>query len=144
MYCVAKSTALCIIHHGVSVLREHPVSESIRFLTGPELSQVIRDYEALCGLPYCGGGIDGTFMPIVKPTDFGDSYWCYKHFCAIILLGCVDARGIFTSVNSGRPGSVGDLHIQTFCVVAEYHQWKVVVCSAKANWFSGCQTFSCR
>ena len=30
-------------------------------------------------------------MPIVKPTDFGNSYWCYKHFCAIIVLGCVDA-----------------------------------------------------
>ena len=24
------------------------------------------------------------------------------------MLGCVDARRIFTSVNSGRPGSVGD------------------------------------
>ena len=24
------------------------------------------------------------------------------------MLGCVDARGIFISVNSGRPGSVGD------------------------------------
>ena len=49
MYCVGKSTALCIVHHGVSVLREHLVPESIRFPTGPELSQVIRDFEALCG-----------------------------------------------------------------------------------------------
>lgn len=108
IYCVGKSTAVCIVHLGVSVPREHLVPESILFPTGPELSQVICDFEALCGLPCCGGAIDGTFMPIVKPTNFGDSYWCYKHFCAIIVLGCVDARGIFTSVNSGRPGSVGD------------------------------------
>ena len=43
-----------------------------------------------------------------KPSKFGDSYYCYKRFHSIIVLGCVDARGIFISVNSGQPGSVGD------------------------------------
>ena len=47
-------------------------------------------------------------MPIKKPAEYGDTYFCYKHFNAIIVLGCVDARGIFTYVNAGRPGSVGD------------------------------------
>ena len=42
-----------------------------------------------------------------EPSDFGDTYFCYK-FIAIIVLACVDARGIFTYVNAGRPGSVGD------------------------------------
>ena len=66
------------------------------------------DFESLCGLPCCGGAIDSTFMPIKKPSDFGDTYYCYKHFTAIIVLGCVDAQDIFTYVNAGRPGSVGD------------------------------------
>ena len=43
-----------------------------------------------------------------KPSEFGDTYFCYKKFTAIIVLACVDARGIFTYVNAGRPGSVGD------------------------------------
>ena len=64
------------------------------------------DSQSLCGLPCCGGALDGTFMPIKTPSDFGDTYYCYKHF--IIVLGCVDARGIFTYVNVGRPGTVGD------------------------------------
>ena len=64
--------------------------------------------ESLCGLPCCGGAIDGTFMPIKKPSDFSDIYYCYKPFTATIVLGCVDARGIFAYVNAGRPGSVGD------------------------------------
>ena len=46
--------------------------------------------------------------PIKKPYEFGDTYFCYKKFCAILVLGCVGARGIFTYVNAGRPGSVGD------------------------------------
>ena len=41
-----------------------------------------------------------------QSSDFGDTYYCYKHFTAIIGLGCVDAQGIY--VNAGRPGSVGD------------------------------------
>ena len=55
-----------------------------------------------------GIALDGTFMSIKKPAEYGDTYFCYKHFNAIIVLGCVDARGIFTYVNAGRQGSVGD------------------------------------
>ena len=64
------------------------------------------DFEALCGLPCCGGALDGTFMPIKKPADFGETYFCYKKFAAIIVLAYVNARGIFTYINAGRPGSV--------------------------------------
>ena len=81
---------------------------AIRFPTGLELEQVLVDFEALCGLPCCGGALDGSFMPIKKPAEYGHAYFCYKQFNAIIILGCVDARGIFTYVNAGRPGSVGD------------------------------------
>ena len=43
-------------------------------------------------------------MRTEKPLKFGE------RFHSIIILACVDARGIFTSVNSGGrgPGSVGD------------------------------------
>lgn len=108
LYRVAKSTVVSIVHEGVDTLRHWLVPESILFPTGEELTQVISDFEALCGLPQCGGALDGTFMQIRKPSEFGDTYYCYKRFHSIIILGCVDARGIFTSVNSGRPGSVGD------------------------------------
>ena len=47
-------------------------------------------------------------MVCKKPEEVGDTRFCYKKFCAIIVLGCVDAGGIFTYVNAGRPGSVGD------------------------------------
>ena len=66
------------------------------------------DFQDLVCLPCCGGAVDGTFMHIRKPTAHGDSYWCYKHFTAILVLGVIDARGIFTYVKAGTPGSAGD------------------------------------
>ena len=77
------------------------------------------DFEALCGLPCCGGTLNGTFMPIKKPAEFGDTYFCHKKFTAIIILECVDARGIFTYVNAGRPGSVGDLYTYRHSVMCQ-------------------------
>ena len=108
LYGIGKSTVVALVHQGIAILRERLFHDAIKFPTGPELEQVIVDFESLCGLPCCGSALDGTFMPIKKPSEFGDTYYCYKHFNAIIVLGCVDARGIFTYVNAGRPGSVGD------------------------------------
>ncbi len=108
LYAIRKSTVVAVVQQGIDVLRLKLVPEAIRFSTGSELEQVMVDFEALCGLPCCGGALDGTFMPIKKPAEYGHTYFCYKRFNAIIVLGCVDARGIFTYVNSGQPGSVGD------------------------------------
>ena len=108
LYAVGKATVVAIVHDMVSILRQKLVPDSIKFPAGQELNQVIIDFQELCGVPMCAGALDGTFMAIKKPTHFGDTYFCYKKFTAIIVLGCVDARGIFTYVNAGRPGSVGD------------------------------------
>ena len=66
VYAVGKSTVATIVHEGVTILRERLVPEVILFLTGQELDQVMVDFEALCGLPYCGGTLDGTFMSMKK------------------------------------------------------------------------------
>ena len=52
--------------------------------------------------------MDGTFMAMKKPSDFGDTYFDNKKFIAFIVLACMDARGIFMYVNTGRLGSVAD------------------------------------
>ena len=101
LYAIGKSTVVAVVYQGIDVLHVKLVPEAIRFPTGSELEQVMVDFEALCGLPCCGGALDGTFMPIKKPAEYGYTYFCYKRFNAIIVLGCVDASGIFTYVNSG-------------------------------------------
>ena len=119
MYAIGKSTVAAVVHESVTILRERLVPEVIRFPTGQELERVMVDFEALCGLPCCGGALDGTFMPMKKPSEFGDTYFCYKKFIAIIVLGCVDARGIFTYVNAGRPGSVGDSYTYRHSIMSQ-------------------------
>ena len=85
LHAVAKSTAVSIFHEGVTVLPQHLVPASIKFPSGAELEQVMIDLESLCGLPMCAGAIDGTFMEIKKPSEFGDTYYCYKHIMAIMV-----------------------------------------------------------
>ena len=74
------------------------------------------DFECLsakpgkAGLPLCAGAMDGTFMKILKPSLWGNSYYCYKSFIAIVILAVVDARCIFTYIDAGRAGSMGDAY----------------------------------
>ena len=57
LYAIGKSTVVAVVHQGVDVLRAKFVPEAIRFPTGSELDQVMVDFEALCGLPCCGGAL---------------------------------------------------------------------------------------
>ena len=50
-YAIGKSTLAAIVHDGIIILRDKLVTEAIRFPTGPQLDQVMIDFEALCGLP---------------------------------------------------------------------------------------------
>ena len=108
MHALAKSTVITVVHQGIDILHERLTPNAILFSMASELQQVMVDFEALCGLPCCAGALDGMFMPIKKTEEFGDTYICYKKFCAILVLACVDARGIFLYVHAERPGSVSD------------------------------------
>lgn len=88
------------------LLREEFVREQIIFRRD---TAGIADLTSGFTLPQCVGAIDGCFIPIKRPYGpNGAKYWCYKQKDAIILLGVVDARGCFTYVHVGYPGSVGD------------------------------------
>ncbi|XP_065196177.1 uncharacterized protein LOC135827649 [Sycon ciliatum] len=109
VYAVGKSTAVEMVHSTVTILLQRMVKKSIRFPEGDELKRVMLEFGELAHLERCAGAIDGTFMKIKKPhIPYADSYWCYKKYCSIIILGTVDACGIFTNVNAGRAGSAGD------------------------------------
>ncbi|XP_065190870.1 putative nuclease HARBI1 [Sycon ciliatum] len=108
-YGIGTSTVSGIIQDALAAFRALlPVV--CQFPTEEELRQTMADFEHLCHMPGCGGALDGTFMKILKPVRHGDSYYCYKQYPAIVVLLCVDARGIITYINAGRPGSMGDAY----------------------------------
>ena len=130
LYAIGKSTAVSIVHHTISVLCSKVVTRSIRFPEGAQVRRTMQEFEELCHLERCAGAVDGTFMKINKPkVDFADSYWCYKKHCAIIILGTVDACGIFTNVNAGRAGSAGDAAVYATSRLyrkIDQHKWLTV------------------
>ena len=65
-------------HEDVTVLVPVITADSIKFPDGHQLLQTMSEFELLAQLPMCCGAVDGTFVKIVKPEEFGDSYWCYK------------------------------------------------------------------
>ena len=86
-------------------------SAHVQFPQGEDLLQVMVDFEALEGLPQCSGAIDGCLIPMQNPPDSGlfrEKYSCYKNFPAINRLAVYDAHLIFTYVDAGHAGSVGD------------------------------------
>ena len=109
-YCVGQATVHKIVHEVVSVLCEKLIADSIKFPTGAQLENVMANFEAASRLKRCAGSFDGTFMKIRKPTEWGDAYWCYKDYCAILILAVVDCDGYFTYVDAGRAGSLGDAY----------------------------------
>lgn len=80
MYAIGKSTVVAIVREGVTILWDmQACPEVILFPTGQELDRVMVDCQALCRLPCCVGALDGTFMSMKKPSNFGDTYFCYKN-----------------------------------------------------------------
>ena len=135
LYGIGKSTAWAVIVDTIAMLKEQLVKQSISFPKGEELVSVINDFENLAGVPQCAGAIDGTFMHIVKPKVFDDSYWCYKNHLSILILAVVDARGVFTYVNAGSPGSVGDASAYNTSLLAR----NVV----SRRWLGSCEKVIC-
>lgn len=114
-YDVGRSTVHSIVHDCTEVLFDHLVHQHVRFPEGTELTPTMQKFHQLCFLPGCVGALDGTFIKMEKPTEWGDRYFCYKKYCAIILLACVDANGLFTYIHAGTPGQAGDAAIWNKC-----------------------------
>ncbi|XP_065192484.1 uncharacterized protein LOC135823569 [Sycon ciliatum] len=108
LFQIGTSTVASIVHQFVTALVGPVTGDSIVFPVGRQLNRTMRQFEALSNLPFCAGSVDGTFMKIQKPEEYGDTYWCYKGFSAILLMACVDSKGRFTFVDIGAAGSVGD------------------------------------
>jgi hypothetical protein len=107
---VGKSTVCQILHQTVDVLVTRLRNKVIQFpRRGPDRDRLFTLMSELSGLPMCAGAIDGCLIPVKKPHgEQGASFFCYKQHFAILLLGVVDAKGRFTYVDTGVPGSVGD------------------------------------
>lgn len=76
--------------------------------TTDEWKEIAKRYYELWNLPNCLGSIDGKHIRIQKFPNTGSANYNYKGFHSIILLGCCDADGYFTSIECGFAGRNSD------------------------------------
>lgn len=108
---VAKTTVASIIH---SVARAISVEyrATINFADNQEnLRERKSKFKEIAGFPNVIGAIDGTLIPIQRPSTNEHLYVCRKNFHAINLLAVCDADLIFLFVNCKYPGSANDSFI---------------------------------
>eukprot|EP00117_Sycon_ciliatum_P024767 scpid56478/ scgid20707/ len=115
-YHIGTSAVHSIIQDGMEAFLPL-VQQVCKFPSAVELlvDQTMEDFASLCHLPGVAGALDGTFMHILKPIEHGDACYCYKGYPAIVLLLCVDARGIIAYINAGRAGCMGDAYTWNTC-----------------------------
>lgn len=111
MFCVDQSTVSKLLKRATFVFLHHFVATAFVLPAGQDLLMIEQGFRNLWGLPGCIGAVDGTFMHIQQPHPWGEAYWCYKHYYAVLLLAVVDANMIYRWVHTGSPGSMGDAHV---------------------------------
>ena len=67
-----------------------------------------QEFEALYGIPYIIGAIDGSHIPILVPVIGGEDYYCRKSFHSVLLQGIVDIKCVFWDYEFGWAGSMHD------------------------------------
>jgi hypothetical protein len=70
--------------------RLHPLG--VKKPTLARMNQISFEFEALHGIPYILGAIDGSHIPIIAPPYDPISYYCQKGFYSCLLQGVVDAK----------------------------------------------------
>ena len=76
---VAKCTAARIIHQTCSVIVEHMGPELIKLPTNAdEMREKVAQFECKFGMKQAFGAVDGTQIPIRRPSENSQDYFCYK------------------------------------------------------------------
>ena len=73
-----------------------------------EWKKVAEDFSKRWQYHNCCGALDGTHIPIQKPSHGGSLYYNYKKFHSIVLMAVADANYKFIYVDVGAEGSAGD------------------------------------
>ena len=70
--------------------------------------RIAERFDLLWNLPNCIGAVDGKHIRIEKLPNTGSTNFNYKSYHFIILLGCCDADGLFTIIETGYTGRNSD------------------------------------
>lgn len=108
---VSESTASYSIRNLLRFFHDYLVDRMIVWPNAAELVEMQEMYEDLKNFPGVCGMIDGTHIPIRKPSVRGTDYYNRKDYYSVILQGVVVEDMRFTNVYAGFPGKVHDARV---------------------------------
>ena len=104
------------IHSSTASKTIHNVCNATSQVLGPkyfklpknesEMRKKISEFEVMFCMPQAFGCIDGTHIPILRPIDNSQDYFCYKMFFSLNVQAISNYRGLFMDVDCRWPGSV--------------------------------------
>lgn len=108
---MSESTASCAIRNLLTFIHDNLLKRVIVWPTIAEQQEIKDMYNDLKGFPGVVGMIDGTHIPITKPSERGVDYYNRKDFYSVILQAVVREDLRFIDVFAGYPGKVHDARV---------------------------------
>ena len=82
-----------------------------------EMRKKVAEFEVKYGLVQAFGCIDGTHIPIKRPTINSQDYFSYKMYFSLNVQAVCDYRGQFMDVDCRWPGSVHRCMMQKYLLI---------------------------
>ena len=111
LFGVGISTVGTIVIETCSVITEHLFPRYVTIPTGNRLTEVIDGFKTRWGFPQVIGAVDGSHIPILRPSESATDYFNRKSFHSIIIQGVVDFQGQFIDAYIGWPGKLHDARV---------------------------------
>lgn len=70
--------------------------------------EISNDFFEIWNVPNALGAVDGKHIKIKKPQKSGSAFYNYKSFTSVVLMGVVDAEGLFVTIDVGDYGRNSD------------------------------------
>ena len=132
LYGVAESTVSIIVKEFCKAVRQHLQRILVQIPSESQFRVLAKEFEALHGIPYVVGAIDGSHIPVLAPIYGGEDYYCRKSFHSAILQGIVDVHCKFWDYEFGWAGSLHDwavfqvTKIGRACIEGRLHPYKLI------------------
>ena len=111
LFGLGRSTVCEVFHECCSVIVEKLLQCYLQIPNGNDLKEIIEGFECCWNFPQVVGAVDGTHIPITRPSQNQSDYYNRKGYHSIIMQAVVDYHYMFLDVCIGWPGRVHDARV---------------------------------
>ena len=111
LFGVARNTVCNIVNEVCKSIVRNMHGKVLKWPTGEILLDNIEHFERRWGFPQTVGAVDGTHIPILRPSEYHTDYYNRKGYYSMIMQAVVDSYYRFIDIYIGWPGRVHDARV---------------------------------